>query len=135
MVSSVNNSSTGFSEDAPIAVYAGSKENADLLASKKKVYPGNIVGAIYAASTELGSDDVDYEGDSKDDDSSTSEDNSKKESDTVTAVFSPYISDISVISNEVVYDAAGNPSVTIVLKVKNSSGQELKGINARVQAL
>lgn len=135
MASSINKSTTGIASDAPISVYAGSKENADLLASQKKVFPGNVVGAVYAASTELGSDEIDFEEDLVGDDFATTETRSNEAAATILGSISPYISDISVISNEVVYDAAGNPSVTVVLKVKNSSGQTLKGINARVQAL
>jgi hypothetical protein len=41
---------------------------------------------------------------------------------------------MQLVSNSVVYDAAGNPSVTAVFKIKNSSGRELKGINVRVQS-
>jgi len=47
----------------------------------------------------------------------------------------PSLSDIQIISNNVVYDATGNPSVEVVFKVKNSSGQNLKGINARLELL
>jgi hypothetical protein len=45
----------------------------------------------------------------------------------------PSLSDIQLFSKNVVYDAAGNPSVELVFKIKNSSGQALKGINARVE--
>jgi hypothetical protein len=47
----------------------------------------------------------------------------------------PNVSDISIVSNTVVYDAAGNPSVTLVFKVKNSSGETLKGMNAKVELI
>jgi hypothetical protein len=45
----------------------------------------------------------------------------------------PSSSDISIVSNEVVYDAVGNPSITLIFKVKNSSGESLKGMNAKVE--
>jgi hypothetical protein len=45
----------------------------------------------------------------------------------------PNLSDIEVISNEVIYDASGNPTAKIVFKVKNSSGVELKAVNVRVE--
>jgi len=45
----------------------------------------------------------------------------------------PSLSDIEVISNEVVLDAANIPSAKIVFKVKNSSGVELKAVNVRVE--
>lgn len=135
MTKNIKPSTTGIAADAPISVYAGSKENADLLASQKKVFPGNVVGATYVASTELGTDEVDFEVDLVADDQATS---IVEGSDIATEnvfVETPRISDISEIFNEVVYDAAGNPTVTVILKIKNSSGQEIKGMNARIQAL
>lgn len=45
----------------------------------------------------------------------------------------PSLSDIEVISNEVVLDAANIPSGKIVFKVKNSSGKVLKAVNVRVE--
>jgi hypothetical protein len=45
----------------------------------------------------------------------------------------PNLSDIEVISNEVVYDSANNPTAKVVFKVKNSSGVELKAVNVRVE--
>jgi hypothetical protein len=45
----------------------------------------------------------------------------------------PSLSDIQVISNEIVFDAANNPTAKIVFKVKNSSGVELKAIDVRVE--
>jgi hypothetical protein len=45
----------------------------------------------------------------------------------------PNLSDIEVISNEVVLNAANIPSAKIVFKVKNSSGVELKAVNVRVE--
>jgi len=45
----------------------------------------------------------------------------------------PSLSDIEIISNEVVFDSAGLPSAKIIFKVKNSSGKVLKAIDARVE--
>lgn len=45
----------------------------------------------------------------------------------------PSLSDIEVVSNEVVYDSANNPTAKIVFKVKNSSGVQLKAVNVRVE--
>ena len=45
----------------------------------------------------------------------------------------PSLADIQVISNEVVFDTANNPSAKVVFKVKNSSGVELKTIEVRVE--
>jgi len=45
----------------------------------------------------------------------------------------PSLSDIEIISNEVVLGAGDIPSAKIVFKVKNSSGVELKAVNVRVE--
>jgi hypothetical protein len=45
----------------------------------------------------------------------------------------PSLSDIEIISNELVFDSAGLPSAKIIFKVKNSSGKVLKAIDARVE--
>jgi len=45
----------------------------------------------------------------------------------------PNLSDIEVISNEVIYDASGNPTAKIVFKIKNSSGVDIKAVNVRVE--
>jgi hypothetical protein len=45
----------------------------------------------------------------------------------------PSLSDIEIVSNEVVLDAANIPSAKIVFKVKNSSGVKLKAVNVRVE--
>jgi hypothetical protein len=45
----------------------------------------------------------------------------------------PSLSDIEIVSNEVVLGAGDIPSARIVFKVKNSSGVELKAVNVRVE--
>ena len=45
----------------------------------------------------------------------------------------PKLSDIEIVSNEVIFDLAGIPSAKIVFKVKNSSGKMLKAIDMRVE--
>lgn len=45
---------------------------------------------------------------------------------------SPTLMDISLLNKTVVYDAAGNPSATVVLKIRNSSGEPVVGIKALV---
>jgi hypothetical protein len=45
----------------------------------------------------------------------------------------PSLSDIEIVSNEVVFDSAGMPSAKIIFKVKNSSGKVLKAIDSRVE--
>ena len=66
----------------------------------------------------------DDEDDEKDDDD---EDDDKDEEN-----FSvPQISDIEVISNEVELSAAGIPTAKVIFKIRNSSGSQLKAVEAR----
>ena len=45
----------------------------------------------------------------------------------------PSLSDIEIVSNEVVFESAGIPSAKIIFKVKNSSGKVLTAIHSRVE--
>lgn len=45
----------------------------------------------------------------------------------------PSLSDIEVVSNEVIRGVGDIPTAKIVFKVKNSSGVELKAVNIRVE--
>ncbi len=46
---------------------------------------------------------------------------------------SPTLMDIELISNEVVYDSANNPTAKVTFKIRNSSGEAVKAVNALVQ--
>lgn len=115
-------SGTGVTRVPPIALYSNSPEAADLADDYVKLIPGNVISAF------IPSDSVDEpdDDDDDDDDNDDPKDPNKK---------APDLSDIELISNTVVYDSTGNPSVTVVFKVKNSSGKVLKGINPKVQLL
>lgn len=121
-------STTGIGNVAPVTVYSNSKENNDLGPNSKIVLPGNVVGPMSVASPDLDSDEINLE--------ITPEDDPAVVVGNPDPFFYgvPQISDMQLVSNSVVYDAAGNPSVTAVFKIKNSSGRELKGINVRVQS-
>jgi hypothetical protein len=45
----------------------------------------------------------------------------------------PLLSDIKVLSNEIIFDKANNPTVKVVFRITNSSGVNLKGVGVRVQ--
>jgi len=123
-------SNTGVGIVSPITAYEGEKEAAATADQFVQVFPARVVGVISPASTSLQTDDYDsedlYE---SDDDSGNNEDGSTDKG----ARKAPQLSDIELISNDLVYDAANNPSATVVFKVKNSSGEVIKSINARVQ--
>lgn len=46
---------------------------------------------------------------------------------------SPTLMDIELISNEVVYDSANNPTAKVTFRIRNSSGEAVKAVNALVQ--
>lgn len=84
----------------------------------------------------LGSDDID-DGLSKEEEEETEEEKEEEKEESEESEDEkkgrPNLSDIEVVSNEVVLNAANIPSAKIVFKVKNSSGVQLKAINVRVE--
>jgi len=126
-------STTSVTADAPIALYSNSPENNDLGPNYKKVIPGNTVGAMYLSSGDISYNEVDGTVIVLEEAAAAAV---AAEGTKPTEVpRAPSIHDIQVVSKDVVYDAAGNPSVQVVFKIKNSSGQKLKAINARVELL
>lgn len=84
----------------------------------------------------LGSDDID-DGLSEEEEEETEEEEEEEKEESEESEDEkkgrPSLSDIEVVSNEVVLNAANIPSAKIVFKVKNSSGVQLKAINVRVE--
>lgn len=78
----------------------------------------------------LGSDDID---DNLSEEEEAEEEEETEEEEEEENDGRPSLSDIEVVSNKVVFDAANNPTATVIFKVKNSSGVELKAINVRVE--
>jgi hypothetical protein len=124
-------STTGVGTTSPITLYANSPENTDLAPNFKVVIPGNTVGPMYVASADLTTDEA------GDDVTVVIVEPGDGSSDGTGASVSstPSLGDITVVSNSVVYSDTGLPSVTLNLKIKNSSGKKLKGVNVRVQSL
>jgi hypothetical protein len=96
--------------------------------------------AQYAAAQrqgKLGSDEIDDdisdEEEEEEEEEETEEGEEGSEGSEGESKSRPNLSDIEVVSNEVVLDAANIPSAKIVFKVKNSSGVELKAVNVRVE--
>ena len=96
--------------------------------------------AQYAAAQrqgKLGSDNVDDDLSEGEEEEETEEENEEgnegEEGSEGEGKGRPSLSDIEVLSNEVVLDAANIPTAKIVFKVKNSSGVELKTIQVRVE--
>jgi hypothetical protein len=84
----------------------------------------------------LGSDNIDdglSEEEEEEEQEQEQEEEDQESSDNSKSNNRPNLSDIEIVSNEVVLDAANIPSAKIVFKVKNSSGVELKAVNVRVE--
>jgi hypothetical protein len=81
----------------------------------------------------LGSDDIDDDLSEEEETEEEEEEEEEEEGEEGETKGRPSLSDIEIVSNEVVLDAANIPSAKIVFKVKNSSGVELKAINVRVE--
>jgi hypothetical protein len=128
-------SETAVGAPAPVVAYASSAE-ANLIAPHRRItIKSNVVGANYFPSASLYADDLDPE------DAFIVESAQKKETESgennqdVESNKAPTLMDIELISNKIVYDASGNPSSTVIFKVRNSSGQKVKSVNARVKVI
>ena len=130
-------SKTGVTSSGRIALYTNSPEATDMDPSLVSYIQGNSLSPLYLTTAD--SDTEDISGDDAyvvdDSDASESSESSEEGSSSTRIRKIPSLSDISIVSNSVVYDATGNPSVSLVFKIKNSSGETLKGMNARVELL
>ena len=126
-------SKSGVTTTGRFPLFSNSPEVNDADPSLVRLVAGNSLSALYlAAGSDLLSEDVD----ALDGTLVTGEEEPGGNKSTDGEIFRrgvPNVSDISIVSNTVVYDAALNPSVTLVFKVKNSSGETLKGMNAKVE--
>jgi hypothetical protein len=128
-------SKSGVTTTGRFPLFSNSPEINDADPSLVRIVRGNSLSALYLS---VGSDLLSEDVDALDGTLVTGEERSGDEGNNSTdgEVFRkgvPNVSDISIVSNTVVYDAAGNPSVTLVFKIKNSSGETLKGMNAKVE--
>ena len=130
-------SKSGVTTTGRFPLFSNSPEVKDADPSLVRFVRGNPLSGIYLTTdSDLSAEDVGFESEiliSSDSGSINSEINPSDTDPFRTAV--PNVSDISIVSNTVVYDAAGNPSVTLIFKVKNSSGETLKGMNAKVELI
>lgn len=128
-------SKSGVTTTGRFPLYSNSPEINDADPSLVRIVRGNSLSALYLS---MGADLLSEDVDALDGTLVAGEEDAVSDGDKSTdgEVFRrgvPSASDISIVSNTVVYDAAGNPSVTLVFKVKNSSGENLKGMNAKVE--
>jgi hypothetical protein len=122
-------SKSGVTTTGRFPLYSNSPEVQDADPSLVRFVRGNSLSALYLSNGNLGADDIEIVAEEVTD--GTGGDGTGGDGSFRSGV--PNVSDISIVSNTVVYDAAGNPSVTLIFKVKNSSGETLKGMNAKVE--
>lgn len=128
-------SKTGTTSSGLIWLYENSPERTNLDPAIVGLIPGNSITAVPLTSANLRNDDLteddldDAENSSAEDDAENSSESSSRRS------LIPSIGDIQILSNIVEYDAAGIPTGTVVFRIKNSSGEMLKGMNARIQVI
>jgi len=128
-------SETAVGAPAPVVAYAGSVEAALIAPHRRVTISSNVVGANYLPSASLYVDDVDPEEAWIIESAENNKGQTVETPQDVESNKAPSLMDIELVSNTVVYDAAGNPSSTVVFKVRNSSGQKVKSVNARVKVL
>jgi hypothetical protein len=124
-------SKSGVTTTGRFPLYSNSPEVQDADPSLVRFVRGNSLSALYLSNGNLGAEDIEVVNEEVTD----GDGSNGNPGDGSFRGGVPNSSDISIVSNTVVYDAAGNPSVTLVFKVKNSSGENLKGMNAKVELL
>lgn len=126
-------SKSGVTTTGRFPLYSNSPEIQDADPSLVRLVRGNSLSSVYLSSGDLMSDDIGMLEEIMTGDVSDSSTEGSTSNLDIFRTNVPSNSDISIVSNQVVYDAAGIPSVTLIFKVKNSSGEVLKGMNAKVE--
>jgi hypothetical protein len=82
----------------------------------------------------LGSDDIDDDlSEEEETEEEETEEEEEEEGEEGETKGRPSLSDIEIVSNEIIRGVGDLPTAKIIFKVKNSSGVELKAINVRVE--
>jgi len=129
-------SKSGVTTTGRFPLFSNSPEVQDADPSLVRLVRGNSLSSLYLSLGNLMADDIDMV-DAELVDVEGNSDGSSEEDSLEVSLRSgvPSSSDISIVSNTVVYDASGIPSVTLIFKIKNSSGETLKGMNAKVELI
>lgn len=117
---------------SPITAYSNSKEAATVSPALANIIRANIVGSN--VSINLEDDDIDLEAkvvasedpDLKEKPEETTQNQLSKKA--------PTLMDIELVSKSISYSTSGIPSVSVIFKVRNSSGESVTSVRARVQA-
>jgi len=132
MVSKKKESTTSVAFGSPLVDYADGIATFYVAPHLRKTIPVRIDGDIVSTSTDFG-----FNG--EEDDPNLGDDPNKKDPEVkdpppkkTNPRKSPTLMDIKLVSNTIVYDAAGNPSATVVFKIRNSSGEPVVGVKALV---
>lgn len=133
MASTPRISNTAVGVTSPIVVYEDSKEANDVASGFLKVYPAKVVSVVGQTSDSLYVSSIDPEDLGNADDAAAAEAEAAKAAKVIKKA--PTLMDIQLISNKIVYDASGNPTASITFKVRNSSGENVQAVNARVKVL
>jgi len=127
-------SSTGVGQESLTYLYSNSIERAHLNASLVAIKKGNSRTSLFIPSSDLSPEELYVDGinwESQEIQDPDTTDPLK----VVTNSLVPLLSDITVVSNTVEYDSSGIPTATVVFKIKNSAGDLVKSVNARVQLI
>ena len=121
-------SRSGVTTTGRFPLYSNSPEVTDMDPALIYLRRGNSLSSLYLTGSDFAEDDIgdDSGGEIGDEDGNSEEDTRKG---------IPSKSDISIVSQTIEVDILGQPTVTVVFKIKNSSGETLKGMNARIEVL
>jgi hypothetical protein len=125
-------STTSVGVNAPLTDYADGITTYYLAPYLGRSYPvridGDIVSTLVDGSSFI-TIDPDEEGDGENNTNVVADPDSPRPTRTA-----PTLDDIErILPDQIVYDASGNVSVTVTFKVRNSSGEPVKGVNYREQ--
>lgn len=121
---------------SPITAYSNSKEAATISPALVNIIKTNIVGSNISFDLEaddIKPSDVSSVDDLDDPDNPNDPENNKEKPEDQISKKAPTLMDVELVSKSVSYSTAGIPSVTVMFKIKNSSGESVKSVNARVQ--
>lgn len=123
-------SRSGVTTTGRFPLYSNSPEVTDMDPSLVYLRPGNSLSNLYLTGNEFNEDDIgdDFGGDIGDE----TGDDPKNPSDRKGI---PSKSDISIVSQTISVDVLGQPTVNVIFKIKNSSGETLRGMNARIEVV
>jgi hypothetical protein len=109
-------SENSITSEAPITLYTNSKDIAFLDPRKYRAVDGKIISSALGSNL-LDSSDIYIDNDPNEDDSKTND--------------VPQLEDIEVVENVTYIDDKGITRARLVIKVRNSSGKTLLGVDAR----